>query len=52
MPRPSRGEGPAGSRVDVASIEVLPERGVAGGVVGPAVAVGEAAAVFDGDAGV
>ena len=37
--------GPAGSRLDVASIEVLPERGLGDAVAGPAVVVGAAAAV-------
>ena len=50
MPRPSNGDGPAAWRVDVASIEVLPERGLADAVAGPPVAVGEAAAA-DGEAG-
>ena len=50
MPAPSRGDGPAAWRVDVASMEVLPDRGLADAVAGPPVAVGEAAAA-EGDAG-
>ena len=52
MPRPSNGDGSGGSwRVDVASMEVLPERGLADAVAGPPEAVGEAAAVADDVAG-
>jgi hypothetical protein len=51
MPAPSKGDGPAACRVDVASMEVLPERGLADAVAAPPVAVGEAAAVVDADAG-
>lgn len=51
MPAPSKGDGPAAWRVDVASMDVLPERGLAGADADPPVAVGEAAAVVDGAAG-